>query len=255
MKSKPPTLSIITIVLNNKVFFERTIQSVINQDYKNYEYIVIDGGSTDGTLDVMQKYRSNIHISISERDSGIYNAINKGINLATGKWVLILNAGDRLFSRDTLSKVFDRKLSEEKDVLYGDWFSCNLLASPEKLMEGKADYKKGNLLHQSIIYKKKLHDEKGPYIETKKLIVSDYIFFANLPENTFEYLNMPISINDNTGVSSKFWSYKQKLAYDYILGRVSLLFFFGECIRIYIPRIDLFVFQRIKRFLKIFSQK
>lgn len=250
-KSKNPKLSIITIVLNNKLFLEQTILSVINQDFNDYEFIIIDGGSTDGTLDVIKKYESHVTNWVSEKDSGIYNAINKGLSLARGEWVNILNSGDRLHASDTLAKVFKSEIPEEKAVLYGNWFLCSLVKNPDELTPGFANYSKGELLHQSMIYKKKLHETYGMYIDTKKLIISDYIFFLTLPPKLFHYLDFPVSINDVTGVSSGYWSYRQKLAFDYILGKISLAFLFYENLRIFIPRIDLYIFKRLK---KIFSK-
>lgn len=249
MKSKHPKISIITIVLNNKVFLEHTILSVKNQDFDDFEFILIDGGSTDGTLDVINKYKANIDVLVSEKDKGIYNAINKGIGLAKGEWINILNSGDRLFANDTLSLVFGKTIPDAKTVIFGNWFLCSLLKDPNDLRPGFANYEKGELLHQSIIYKRKLHERHGLYIETENLIISDYIFFLSIPRDQFLYLDLPISINDTTGVSTGFWSYRQKLAFDYILGRISLLYFYGETLRILIPRIDLFIYSRFKKLI------
>ncbi|MBM9590257.1 glycosyltransferase [Leptospira sp. 201903075] len=255
MKKKIPKLSIITIVLNNRHFLEYTIQSVIEQDFKDFEFIIIDGGSTDGTLEVVEKYKSNIDVFVSEKDSGIYNAINKGIGYAKGEWLNILNSGDRLYSSKTLSQVFKGKIPESKSVLFGDWFLCPLLKNSKELRPGYANYERGELLHQSILYKRSLHKQHGLYIETKKLIISDYIFFLSLPKEYFFYLKMPISINDTTGVSNSFWSYRQKLAFDYILGRIGLLYFYYETLRILIPRVDLFLYSRMKRSIAVLSKK
>ena len=92
-----PKLTIITIVYNNVRDVERTINSVLNQTYQNIEYIIIDGQSTDGTLAVIEKYRSKISKIISERDKGIYDAMNKGLAMATGDYVLFMNSGDELY--------------------------------------------------------------------------------------------------------------------------------------------------------------
>ena len=94
--SKNPLVSIITVVYNAEEFLEETILSVLNQDYKNIEYIIIDGGSTDLTLDIIKKYHEKIDIFVSEDDKGIFDAMNKGIGLANGEWLNFLNAGDVL---------------------------------------------------------------------------------------------------------------------------------------------------------------
>ncbi|RKR80885.1 glycosyltransferase involved in cell wall biosynthesis [Mucilaginibacter gracilis] len=113
-----PRLSIITIVYNNVNDIERTILSVLGQTYTNIEYIVIDGASTDGTLDVIEKYRSRISTLVSEKDNGIYNAMNKGLNLATGDYVLFMNSGDELFAYDTVERVFATEA--DADIYYGE---------------------------------------------------------------------------------------------------------------------------------------
>ena len=87
-------ISVVTICYNSKLFIEKTILSVINQSYEDVEYIVVDGGSTDGTLDVIHKYSNRITKWISEKDEGIYNAMNKALDIITGDWVIFMNSGD-----------------------------------------------------------------------------------------------------------------------------------------------------------------
>ena len=99
-------LSIITINLNNASGLEKTIQSVINQTYKDFEFIVIDGASTDGSVEVIKKYSSGINYWVSESDTGIYNAMNKGIRKAQGEYCLFLNSADYLFSPNLISAVY-----------------------------------------------------------------------------------------------------------------------------------------------------
>ena len=96
-----PLISIITVVFNGEKYLEETIQSVINQSYDNVEYIIIDGGSTDGTLDIIKKYEDKISYWVSEKDEGIYDAMNKGLKVVTGKYISILNADD-YYEKDAL---------------------------------------------------------------------------------------------------------------------------------------------------------
>ena len=91
-----PEFSIITVVLNNEKYIEETIKSIINQNYKNFEYIIIDGKSTDNTLKIIKKYKDKINKFISEKDKGIYDAFNKGISLANGRFICIVNSDDIL---------------------------------------------------------------------------------------------------------------------------------------------------------------
>lgn len=113
-----PKLSVITIVYNNVKDIERTMLSVLNQKYPNIEYIVIDGGSIDGTKDIIDKYRSRLAQFISEPDKGIYDAMNKGLSLATGDYVLFMNSGDEIYSPETVIEVFQSEASA--DIYYGE---------------------------------------------------------------------------------------------------------------------------------------
>ena len=113
-----PKLSVITIVYNNARDIERTVLSVLNQTYTNIEYIVIDGASTDGTLEILKNYTPRISKVISENDEGIYDAMNKGLALAGGDYVLFMNSGDEIYSSDTVEKVFAS--GPDADIYYGE---------------------------------------------------------------------------------------------------------------------------------------
>lgn len=114
-------ITIVTVCRNAEKVLEKTIQSVITQTYKNIEYIIIDGASTDETLKIIGKYKEKYPISdISEQDYGIYDAMNKGIKMATGDYIQFLNAGDSLFEVDTIQKVVDIMQVKKKDIYYGN---------------------------------------------------------------------------------------------------------------------------------------
>ena len=112
-----PLITIVTVVFNGEKYLEETIQSVINQTYDNIEYIIIDGGSTDVTLDIIKKYEDRIDYWVSEPDKGIYYAMNKGVNLATGDWANLLNSGDKFYNNKVLSSVGFDKIIE--DIVFG----------------------------------------------------------------------------------------------------------------------------------------
>ena len=114
-----PVLSIITVTYNAAPFIIPTIESVISQSYENIEYIIIDGDSKDGTKQLIQKYQSRLAHFITEPDEGLYDAMNKGIKLATGDFLLFLNAGDTLYKKHTISNSF-KYYQETVDVLYGE---------------------------------------------------------------------------------------------------------------------------------------
>jgi glycosyltransferase involved in cell wall biosynthesis len=118
MKAGQPILSVITVVYNNSTDIERTMLSVLNQTYKGIEYIVVDGGSTDGTLQIIEKYKDHIAKSISEKDKGIYDAMNKGLAISTGDYVLFMNSADEFYSADTVANVF--ATVPDADIYYGE---------------------------------------------------------------------------------------------------------------------------------------
>lgn len=113
-----PVLSVITIVYNNVRDIERTMLSVLNQTYDAIEYIVVDGASNDGTLEVIKRYEDRIAKLISEKDKGIYDAMNKGLALATGDYVIFMNSGDEFYANDTVAKVF--ATAPDADIYYGE---------------------------------------------------------------------------------------------------------------------------------------
>jgi glycosyltransferase involved in cell wall biosynthesis len=112
-----PKLSVITVVYNGARDIERTMLSVLNQTYDNIEYIIVDGLSVDGTLDIIKKYRDKIRL-ISEKDEGIYDAMNKGLGAATGDYVLFMNSGDEIYALDTVAKVLE--MADDADIYYGE---------------------------------------------------------------------------------------------------------------------------------------
>jgi glycosyltransferase involved in cell wall biosynthesis len=123
-----PKISIITVVFNGEALLERTIKSVLEQTYANIEYVIIDGASTDSTLRIIENYNTKIASLISEKDNGIYDAMNKGLKAATGDYVLFLNAGDELFASNTLSQIFEKQ--NNADVYYGNTLVTNTSGTP-----------------------------------------------------------------------------------------------------------------------------
>ncbi len=167
-----PQLSIITINFNNKKGLKKTIPSVIRQSFSDYEYIIIDGGSTDGSVDLITQYSGKITSWISEPDKGIYNAMNKGIKRAKGVYCLFLNSGDCFMDNDILNKVFSIPFTE--DIVFGDTICVNMrLSYPSKISLSYLISK--SLPHQSSFIKRSLFDRFGNYNEENR-IVSDWEF-------------------------------------------------------------------------------
>lgn len=124
MNFMTPKFSIITIVYNSKDVLEGTILSVINQSYTNIEYIIVDGASNDGTIDTIKKYEGKIQKWISEPDKGLYDAMNKGIDMASGDYLWFMNAGDRIFESSTLEKIATKAI-DNPDILFGEVMLVN----------------------------------------------------------------------------------------------------------------------------------
>ena len=211
MKKKMPILSIITICYNIKDEIERTCESIVNQTWQGFEWIVVDGGSTDGTVDVLKKYQDRMSVFISEPDKGIYNAMNKGIKLAHGKWLSFMNGGDCFAERDVLDKVFAGK-EYDADVLYGSakMFrpdgSTYTRTYPDKI--SKKYFYKDNINHQATFIKRELFNKYGLYNENY-LIVSDYekwVIFAH-HKCKFEPLKLRVAHFWTGGISSMLKRY------------------------------------------------
>lgn len=163
-----PKLSVITIVFNNAKDIERTVLSVLNQTYNNIEYIIIDGGSTDGTVKVIRKYENKI-TWVSEKDNGIYDAMNKGLQMAKGEYVLFMNSGDEIYDSRTVENVFAS--FPNADIYYGEtemyderWTSLGKRRHqiPDKFTWKSFKYGM-NVSHQAIYIKKSItvpYDEK-----------------------------------------------------------------------------------------------
>ena len=197
-------ISIITINLNNKDGLKKTIESVINQTvYDKVEYIIIDGGSTDGSIDVIKENLDKFSFWVSEKDNGIYNAMNKGIKVSTGDYLLFLNSGDYLKENNVLEKALPYL---EYDVVYGNEWKVNERYKgpyeakyPDKLDEGF--FRRTSLPHQSTFIRAELFKE-NPYSETFK-IISDWKFFIEAFRCGKTYKHMPfiVSVYDCSGFS------------------------------------------------------
>ena len=225
-----PVLTVITVVYNNVKHIERTLLSVLNQTYKNIEYIVIDGASTDGTLDIINLYSNKIATIISEKDDGIYHAMNKGLALAKGNYVLFMNSGDEIFQPTTVEKIF---ILPYADIYYGDTLMINndleILGqrrhkSPEKLKLNS--FKFGmSVSHQAIYINKQL---TLPYNTNYKLSADiDWILNALKKAKTVSNTNMYVAKYLVGGISkTKHWqSLKERfLIFEAYYGLLPTLF-------------------------------
>jgi glycosyltransferase involved in cell wall biosynthesis len=211
-------LSIITINLNNNYGLKKTIDSVLSQTFNNFEFIVIDGGSLDGSVEVLKEYLSGMVNWISETDAGIYNAMNKGIAKADGEYILFLNSGDFLVNNDVLKSVFSN--SELVDIMSGDTLLINK-AGKKKIIPAPEEFNLQNALmfglaHASTFIRTSLFDRFGNYNEERK-IISDWEFFVKaIVINKVSYKRIPITISyfDSNGISNKCQQLLEKEKFD-----------------------------------------
>ncbi|MFC1841324.1 glycosyltransferase family 2 protein, partial [Thermodesulfobacteriota bacterium] len=200
-------LTIITINRNNGPGLEKTILSVVNQTWKDYEYIVVDGASSDNSVEIINKYLDNITYWVSEPDTGIYNAMNKGVKQATGKYCLFLNSGDCLTMNNVLEDVFKEKHTE--DIIYGPQLrqgkrGNRVIEFPEKLtfFHFYAEF----IGHNCTFIKRNLFDIIGLYNEKNK-IVSDmeFLMLAVCKFNcSTRYIKQIVSVMEDGGISNDF---------------------------------------------------
>jgi len=197
------TISIITVVLNNRRGFEKTAQSILGQDYDGLEWIVIDGGSTDGTVEAINHFSDRIHYRVSEPDKGPYDAMNKGLGKATGGWVNFMNAGDVFAETTTVSTVMAGDLSGF-GVVYGDMLAgytqgpvLKRSGSPETLDRGMM------VCHQSVFIRTELVKMAG--FDVSYRIGADYDQLLKLRSENCRFLHLPVPVAfiDITGVSNR----------------------------------------------------
>ncbi|MDX9694819.1 MAG: glycosyltransferase family 2 protein [Bacteroidales bacterium] len=211
-------VSIITVVHNNASTIKNAIESVINQSYQNIEYIVVDGASTDGTIEIISNYKNQIAHLISEPDTGIYNAINKGIKLATGDIVGILNSDDFFCSNTIIERVVKEFLKDNIDAVYGDvqFVNPNKENKITRYYSSKRFnpnmFKYGFMpAHPSFYVKRSFFNELGYYKETYKIGADFELLLRFLLKNNLnaKYLEMPFVTMRTGGISNR--SYKSNL--------------------------------------------
>lgn len=193
--------SIITINYNHIEGLKRTIDSVISQTNSNYEYIIIDGGSTDGSVNIIKEYKEHLVYWISEKDNGVYHAMNKGVAQAQGDYCIFMNSGDRFYSPDVLSSLYEY----QEDIICGKVLKGDLSrpSGHHKQIISLVDLMRASLPHQAMFIKRELL-LKHPYDEKYK-ILSDWkfsietIIFDNC---SFRNIDIIVANYDTTGIST-----------------------------------------------------
>tara|TARA_R110002096_G_scaffold229836_1_gene419441 strand:- start:257 stop:1051 length:795 start_codon:yes stop_codon:yes gene_type:complete len=212
--------SIITVSYNSEKTIERTIKSVLNQSYENYEYIIIDGGSKDKTNDIINQYKKEFIggiTHISESDKGIYDAMNKGIALAQGKVIGLLNSDDYYFD-NTLSMVYDAFITtDKKSVLTGELIFKSengeqlLKTSKERFLKKTKHFKNG-VRHPATFVPKVIYDNVGLFnLDYKIASDAELMFRIHKANYTFTFINKPLLVMCDGGASNSKGLYKQLL--------------------------------------------
>lgn len=238
------TFSIITIVFNDVDNIEKTMLSVLNQDV-TVEYIVIDGGSTDGTLDIIERYKDRIDVLVSEKDDGIVDAFNKGLRLVNGDIIGIVNSGD--FLEENILKAVNKSFDDNTEIIYGDvqYWSKN---KKDYIYSANHNYlnKFMSINHPSVFVRKVLYENLGVF-DKKFPIAMDYelmlrFFVKNVK---FKYINKVLSNMSLGGVSDINWRKAYREAYE--IRKIHL----GSSTNLYVN----YRIQIIKRYISNFLSK
>ncbi|OXG08606.1 glycosyltransferase [Flavobacterium piscis] len=204
---EPPLVTIITVCYNAVQTLEQTILNVVNQDCKDYEYVIIDGGSTDGTLEIVKKYNDKITHWVSEPDKGIYDAMNKGAAISRGKWLCFMNSGDTFYHTSTLEDLFSKSniFDENYDVIYGN--TNKIYRNFSKIIKPGEIRQIANHLpfcHQSSLVLAEVF-KKYNFNLQYKIVADDHLFYSLYKDGyRFGYIDQVISNYEAMeGVSSR----------------------------------------------------
>ena len=253
-----PLVSIITIVYNGERYIENTIQSVVIQRYKNIEYIIVDGGSTDNTLSIIKKYEEHIAILISEKDKGISDAFNKGLKLAHGDIIGIINADD-WYEADAVERIVTAMA--DNDIVYGDlrlWKDGKV----DFILKGDHRYLRNEMTinHPTVFIRKKCYDQFGLFDSSYKCAM-DYDLMLRLMENNcrFAYVSATLANMRWDGLSDKRWllgckeTLKIKNKYLPRQKFKNRLYFFKHVLANFLPR--LFKKMKLEGLIKVYRSK
>lgn len=204
-----PLVTVITVVLNGVNYIEETIKSVINQTYDNVEYIVIDGDSADGTLDIVKKYENAVDYWVSEPDEGISDAFNKGICLSTGDIIGIISAGD-WYEIDTVAQIVSHLSTEQVDIVHGMsqyWDSAakktNLVCANHDLL-----YREMTVCHLTVFVLRKCYESIGLFRKEFRCAMDyEWLLRAKVSGMTFLYINRCLAHSREGGVSDRRWRF------------------------------------------------
>ncbi len=217
--NKQPLLSLITVCFNAGEVLENTLLSAMNQTFQDFELVIIDGGSKDNTLEIAQKFSSKIGYLVSEKDNGIYDAMNKGVKAANGKWIYFLNAGDAFYNNSVLSTFFDKNIPQHIQLIYGQIETKNeptgINYKAGKSVVISDFYHSYPICHQATFSRKSLFESIG-YFNTNYKLAADtewfFRVFQQFPSDTL-FIETPIAYYDIQGTTyhKRMAGYKEYL--------------------------------------------
>ncbi len=222
-----PLISIITVVFNGEKYLEQTIQSVIGQNYDNVEYIIIDGGSNDGTVDIIKKYEDQIDYWVSEEDRGIYDAMNKGSSLCSGEYVGFLNADD-WYVLDALGMIAKYLMHEKPGYIFGDTALYENECYKNTMKSNLAVYRKRTPIGHQALFVQRKYLLKDPF-EIKFERYADYDFMIKIIDSGLEYIQLDFVVVNYRlgGFSSTGNLNKEKFFIQYIhFGLIYALYYY-----------------------------
>lgn len=187
-------ITVVTVCYNVVDTIEDTMKSVFAQSYPEIEYIIVDGKSTDGTLDIINRYKSKVDVVVSESDKGIYDAMNKGIQLATGDYIIFMNSGDKFNSKNSVSNIFNG-LTKSVDIIYGD--ATFRYANGTRIVRAESHHQlKINLpfSHQSVFVKTSIMKDNPFNLDYK--LAADYDFFLTAYQANCTFAYYPVVVGD-----------------------------------------------------------
>ena len=215
------TISVVTVVFNGAAHIARTLNSILAQDHPGIEVVVVDGGSSDGTQAIVERYGNAIDVFESEPDRGIYDAMNKGVALASGEFLLFMNCGDTFAGSGVLSAAAQGLHGGAEQVLFAGWERDE---GAGRRVRRRASLERGLFNHQAVIYSRSLHRRFGGYVNVHAFTTADYLFFMTLVDSgsvLCRCTDIALAVIDVEGVSAGSQTLSQKVAIDFLLGRAS----------------------------------
>lgn len=213
-------ITVATVVFNGRRDIARTIESVLGQDHAHVEYVIVDGGSSDGTQDVVRGFGAAIDLFVSEPDHGVYDAMNKAVDLASGEFILFMNCGDVFAGPTAISDLLAAATPGEEQALFGRWIRRG---DPGGDRPCAPDLEHGSFNHQAVAYSRAIHRWHGHYAVVPGLTTADYLFFATLLGSrraACRTVDATVAVIDVNGLSAGLQTFSQKQAIDYLCGRI-----------------------------------